>query len=522
MTSVEFWHVGKLSNDFTQPLPIGAVLANQTQIGVEVSSTEEQEALLNLINPQGMVAFAKYIKPREHSRYIFQLDDRFPSGQYYFSAQWGQEGTLRHIIHPFYYQSSNFQNQRWLVTYAIVLDNTPGLEVRVATPKQYFPFLMVEGLSGMPVERLTTDIWSNWLLFDIGELRSPHPRLAVGYRAWLSLNYMTIPPSTLGQLPANQSKGSFTDITEQYLIHEQGIETNDRFVRLFGERITAESLYGKIHQILLAIHQHLRFQLQQGEFGAKYAVLNRQGDCTEYAALFVALCRVKKVPSRLVAGLKRIGNDWIRHAWGEFFAGGLWIPVDVVEGYVGGNSPNLIPLFRGNWMTENMAREVKFEVTDGYNLSTTDLAKALSSMELQLKVTSTSQAAAQQPKVDHTTPLVRIELEFPTEVISGSNHELKVRGYPQKGKNNLIVYFKPLVETSGVFLPKTIAFVGSAEELVEGEENDGYAYVEVSITTPEPPADYELGVFVGSLYGEMIAWDTIMTRVVPLEVRKGD
>ncbi|MCP4249619.1 MAG: transglutaminase domain-containing protein, partial [bacterium] len=62
--------------------------------------------------------------------------------------------------------------------------------------------------------------------------------------------------------------------------------------------------------------------------GAEFCYKNRYGECCDYSALFVALCRAAGVPARPVAGLWAQGPEkW--HVWAEFMLpGGEWIPVD--------------------------------------------------------------------------------------------------------------------------------------------------------------------------------------------------
>lgn len=59
-----------------------------------------------------------------------------------------------------------------------------------------------------------------------------------------------------------------------------------------------------------------------------------EGDCTEHACLLAAMCRVKKIPSRVVVGfvyaerLEAFGG----HMWTEVFLNGKWIPLDATLG----------------------------------------------------------------------------------------------------------------------------------------------------------------------------------------------
>lgn len=62
-----------------------------------------------------------------------------------------------------------------------------------------------------------------------------------------------------------------------------------------------------------------------------------EGDCTEHACLLAAMCRVKKIPSRVVVGfvyadrLEAFGG----HMWTEVFINGKWIPLDATLGMGG-------------------------------------------------------------------------------------------------------------------------------------------------------------------------------------------
>jgi tetratricopeptide (TPR) repeat protein len=64
--------------------------------------------------------------------------------------------------------------------------------------------------------------------------------------------------------------------------------------------------------------------------GAKQALKDGEGDCTEYSELMVTLCRAKKIPARIVKGLIPHYNGTVgRHNWVEVFFPGLgWVAFD--------------------------------------------------------------------------------------------------------------------------------------------------------------------------------------------------
>ena len=62
--------------------------------------------------------------------------------------------------------------------------------------------------------------------------------------------------------------------------------------------------------------------------GASYAMLTRQGDCTEYAYLLSALARINGIPARIMAGFVYANNAILRpydyHNWVELYIDGRW------------------------------------------------------------------------------------------------------------------------------------------------------------------------------------------------------
>lgn len=76
-----------------------------------------------------------------------------------------------------------------------------------------------------------------------------------------------------------------------------------------------------------------------GAASAKQAWLEKQGDCTEHAALFVALARAAGLPARNAGGLTYLtmgedGGMFGFHAWAEVWLG-EWVPVDTTVGELG-------------------------------------------------------------------------------------------------------------------------------------------------------------------------------------------
>lgn len=71
-----------------------------------------------------------------------------------------------------------------------------------------------------------------------------------------------------------------------------------------------------------------------GQASALEILDSRQGDCSEHAVLFVALCRAAGIPARQCSGYVCVGSDWGAHAWAEIWTG-EWIGADPTTGEIG-------------------------------------------------------------------------------------------------------------------------------------------------------------------------------------------
>jgi hypothetical protein len=99
----------------------------------------------------------------------------------------------------------------------------------------------------------------------------------------------------------------------------------EQAAKLRGSRRPAAHVALRAYEWVLDRTDYLHLEEFQG---AAYCYDHRHGECSEYSALFVALCRAAGVPARMVTGFSVAGRDnW--HVWAEFMLpSGEWIPVD--------------------------------------------------------------------------------------------------------------------------------------------------------------------------------------------------
>lgn len=119
----------------------------------------------------------------------------------------------------------------------------------------------------------------------------------------------------------------------RWLGAERFIESDDpRIVALAGV-LQRSSPMGTARAIYDWTQRNLRYAGYVVEdLGALHALLEKDGDCTEYADLVVALARANGIPARMVGGYVVDRDAAPRpeeyHNWGELYVDGAWRLVD--------------------------------------------------------------------------------------------------------------------------------------------------------------------------------------------------
>ncbi|MHA1639682.1 MAG: transglutaminase-like domain-containing protein [Candidatus Heimdallarchaeota archaeon] len=255
----------------------------------------------------------------------------------------------------------------WQINYKVQISNPTDKPVGnfsafVALPITIPPHQIVKRLTVSPeTVRLSSDVEGNhWAHYEVTRI-APGQTLELRYSAVIQRKPFLMAP-TLENVKqvANPYAKTFL---KPYLASEAHIEsTHPRIIELAKNIVTDHPIKFAKRAIQI-VNQILRYEIQPEEYGAAYAVETGRGDCTEFAALFVALCRAKGIPARVVAGFG-MGQRWERHAMAEILVGGRWLPVDVT-GQQGthpslGLQTNIITLTRGNWMGGTLAKEISY------------------------------------------------------------------------------------------------------------------------------------------------------------------
>ena len=101
--------------------------------------------------------------------------------------------------------------------------------------------------------------------------------------------------------------------------------------RIVGTETDARKAAQKIADFVFTLKKQ---SPEVGEATAVEILRDRQGDCSEHALLFVALCRAAGIPARRCSGFVCVGSIWGAHAWAEIWTG-AWMGVDPTTNDVG-------------------------------------------------------------------------------------------------------------------------------------------------------------------------------------------
>lgn len=118
-------------------------------------------------------------------------------------------------------------------------------------------------------------------------------------------------------------------IFDAYLLPERNIESVHPDILRAAELMRANSQINTAKNIFQWVAENVAYEgYLKEEHGALYALHNKKGDCTEYAALFTALCRASGIRGRTISGYVCADNKILKpdeyHDWAEIFVNNRW------------------------------------------------------------------------------------------------------------------------------------------------------------------------------------------------------
>ncbi len=114
-----------------------------------------------------------------------------------------------------------------------------------------------------------------------------------------------------------------------FLKHEKYVEKDDPKIQQIAKDIKGNNKAAIIKNIHDYVVRNMDYSLNKGDLGALTAAEQKRGDCSEYADLFVAICRAKNIPARVAIGYTTEATLTPRHAWAEVYMRNYgWVPFD--------------------------------------------------------------------------------------------------------------------------------------------------------------------------------------------------
>jgi hypothetical protein len=132
---------------------------------------------------------------------------------------------------------------------------------------------------------------------------------------------------------------SYNKKSEDYILYtrsERFIECSDPQIRKLAQEIADSETnpYLLAQKFYNYVIDNIQYKaIGKGLKGAKATINSLSGECGDFSASFIALCRSSGIPARPIVGWwAASGNDQY-HVWAEFYLEGIgWLPVDPTVG----------------------------------------------------------------------------------------------------------------------------------------------------------------------------------------------
>jgi transglutaminase-like putative cysteine protease len=125
------------------------------------------------------------------------------------------------------------------------------------------------------------------------------------------------------------------DRREDFLKQERYIESDHDEIRQIAAGLEGDTETDVVKQIYDYVLDHMEYvKSGKDDKGAIVALERGKGDCTEYADLFVAICRARDIPARVVTGYTvQADTTTSKHNWAEVYLQDRgWVPFDPAAG----------------------------------------------------------------------------------------------------------------------------------------------------------------------------------------------
>ncbi len=188
----------------------------------------------------------------------------------------------------------------------------------------------LEYIGGTP--RIWRDRWHQEIATFQCDQLAPGQRFEAGYRAKArigAVNFIVIPEKTgkLADIPGDIRR-MYTEDGERYQVASELVQSTAK--KIVGDEQNPYWIARKIFDWVIGALEYERV----GGWDVPETLIKRgTGSCSEYAFLYIALCRAAGLPARYEAGFAVRGDDVsmddVHHRWAEVYLPNYgWVPID--------------------------------------------------------------------------------------------------------------------------------------------------------------------------------------------------
>lgn len=150
-------------------------------------------------------------------------------------------------------------------------------------------------------------------------------------------------------LLSNDSQPVFETDLSSYLQPEKYIESDNAEINRMAQKLKTSGRLNTAQNIYRWVGENVQYAGYVSHArGARYALVHKKGDCTEFTYLFAALCRANQIPARAVGGYICKASATLKpaayHNWAEFYHNGIWKMADPQNRVFGANDDDYIAM----------------------------------------------------------------------------------------------------------------------------------------------------------------------------------
>lgn len=205
-------------------------------------------------------------------------------------------------------------------------ENTEKIKLRICLPQDIYKKQLLGGVSfSVKPDRIYDENGRKYADFIISE-----PQKQKKISIIIPVKIFQCDYNTLSKSDSYENEPD--SVLAKFLIEEKSIEKNNNLIQMKAKELNSKNRLKTVQNIFSYVNKNIKYKANGEDLGARYAIINREGDCSEFSHLFIALCRANSIPARYVVGYVTSLSENQCHAWAEVYFDNIgWVPFDPTE-----------------------------------------------------------------------------------------------------------------------------------------------------------------------------------------------